>query len=635
MDEKFTRREFLKTGAIVAGAAAAGAVLPKLAAQTHAEPAAAKETGQWVPSCCNMCGGQCGIMVKVVDGKAVKIEPNPYNPNNISCHPEDFAEGMKNGEAVICPKGNAGLATLYDDDRVQKPLKRTNPEKGIGVDPKWKEISWEEAYKEVTDRLKKLRDAGEAHKLLWFTEDHSYTHIQQDFLKLYGSPNMHMHSNLCDTARKASFKVLVGDERPLPDFYKTRFIMFFGWNPLSAIKWSWLARMIPRAIENGARLVVVDPNLSFTATKAHEWVPILPGTDGAMALAMCQTIIAENLVDQEFVKEWTVGFDKLSDYVKDKTPEWAEKITSVPAATIRRLAIEYATTKPAIMDVWSGPGQHSNCVHGGWAIGCLAALTGQFEKPGTLVLPNKKGNAHGKVDAPDMESLKQPRMDGGKKKYPYFHSSGVYTETFNRILDGKGPYQPKIAIINFQNPVMATPGPENVVNALKKLEFIVCFDIFKSETAQLADILIPGATYLERYDLNNHWVLWPVLGLRQPVVKPIFGQPTEAEFIVELGRRLNLTQKDGKDFFWEGHVSHTHQEDKTKWYEEFLSLELIAGEPKISLEDLKKLPGAVWVASGGYGIDKYKSELKPEKLKDSMRENGIIFSTKVGKDGKK
>ncbi|MBI5779028.1 MAG: molybdopterin-dependent oxidoreductase [Planctomycetes bacterium] len=628
-----TRRQLLTGSALAGGAALLTPTLRSLA-QTPAAPNT-HTAGEWIPSCCNMCGGQCGIMVHVVNGKAVKIEPNPYAPNNFSNNSDDwFANHQKEG-SQICPKGNAGLMTLYDPDRVQKPLRRTNPNKGIGVDPGWKEISWDEAFGEITARLKKLQDANETHKLIWFSEDHSFTHIQGDFCKLYGTPNYSNHSNLCDTARKSNFKVMLGDERPLCDFANTKYILFFGWNPTSALKWVHLGRVIPRAIERGAKLVVVDPYHSKTATKG-EWIPIRPGTDGALALAMAQVIISENLHDKPFIDEWTVGFDKYAEYVKDKTPEWAEKITTVPAETIRRLAKELATTKPAIVDVWSGPGQHSNQFGGGWAIGLLAALIGQIDKPGTLINPVKKGNKHQEVTATDTAAAanKQPRLDGGKDKYPFFHGSGVYTEYINRLLDGKGPYQPKVGMVIFQNMAMSIPGTNNVVEALKKLEFLVVVDIFKSETAELADILIPGALYLERYDLNTQWVTWPVLGLRQPVVKPIFGQPTEYEFITELGRRLNLTEKDGKEFFWLGHVSGQRIEDRTKWYEEFLSKELITGEPKMSLEDLKKLPGAVWVSSKGTAYNKFKATIPEDKMKDTIVENGIIYSTKEGKKDK-
>lgn len=319
---------------------------------------------------------------------------------------------------------------------------------------------------------------------------------------------------------------------------------------------------------------------------------------------------------------------------RTRPPQWAEGITTVPAERIVRLAREFSTTKPALVDVWSGT-HHTNGVYAGWAIGALAVITGNIEKPGTLVLPEKKGNKHIEVEPDEIaqQTLKQPRFDGGKDKWPYFHKSGVYAEIVNRLWDGKGPYQPKMAMIVFQNPLMAVVGTQNTEEALKKLEFIVVVDTMMSETAEFSDIVIPGTTYLERYDLNTHWVTWPVLGLRQPVVKPLFGQPAEYEFVCELGRRLGLKEGNGNDTFWIGRMSSQRIEDKTQWYEEFLSKELKEGEPKITLQELKALPGATWMSTKGTRYNKHLDGIPPEKLADSIVEENLVFSKK--KDGSK
>ncbi|MEX2032105.1 MAG: molybdopterin-dependent oxidoreductase, partial [Dehalococcoidia bacterium] len=368
------RRRLIKLGAGATAGVAAAAAVSGLGTRSgarelkaNAEGAAkwGRDAGEWIPSCCNMCGGQCGIMVHVVNGVVEKIEPNNWNPTNYTNISTDWFDGYttENGSkegSMICPKGNAGIMALYDPDRVKKPLKRTNPDKSEGADPKWQEISWDQAIEEIAGKMKVLRDAGEAHKLIWFSEDHSFTHPQQDFCALYGTPNYSNHANLCDVSRKASFKTVMGNDRPLADFLQSKYVMLFGWNPTSALKWVHLGRIIPRAIERGMKLVVVDPYMSDTAAKASEWVSIRPATDGALALAMAHVIIRDNLYDKEFVARWTVGFDEFSNYVRDKTPAWAEQITAVKAATIERLARELATTKPALVDVWSGPGQHSN-----------------------------------------------------------------------------------------------------------------------------------------------------------------------------------------------------------------------------------------------------------------------------------
>ncbi len=631
LDEKLGRRKFLKvagTGAAVAAASAGAAGCTSVGSREHAlaiDLAGAKQwgrgAGEWVASCCNMCGGQSGIMVHVVNGVVEKIEPNHWNPNNYSNISTDFFNGYTEEYGcaeggALCPKGNAGIVQLYDPDRVKRPLKRTNPDKSVGADPMWKEISWDQALDEIAAKMKALRDAGEAHKLIWFSEDHSFTHIQQDFCKLYGTPNYSNHSNLCDVARKASFRAVMGDERPLADFVQSKYIVLFGWNPTSAIKWVYLPRILTRAIERGARLVVVDPYLSDTAVKAHEWLAVRPSTDGALALAMGHVIIRDGLYDKGFVAKWTTGFEEYAAYVKDKTPEWAEKITSIKAKTIERIARDLATTKPALVDVWSGPGQHSNGVQGGRAVAALNALIGSYDRPGTMIIPDKRGNKHAEVHPDDTAAatLKQPRFDE-LTKYPLGHGSGVYTHSFTNLAEGKGPYQPKMGVIIFQNVMMSVPGNQTIAKALAKLETLVVIDTMLSETAMMADYVLPGTTYLERYDLNSHWVTWPVLGLRQPVVQPLFGQPAEYEVVATLGRRLGLKDRDGN-----GPLSGEPIQNLTAWYEDYLSNELKHGAPKLTLAELKALPGAVWVDRKGTRFEKYAEALKPQQLKDAFFE---------------
>jgi thiosulfate reductase/polysulfide reductase chain A len=634
LDETLGRRRFLKLAGATATVATAGVAASgctTVGSKEHtiaANPAGAtqwgREAGTWIPSCCNMCGGQSGILVHVVNGVVEKIEPNHWNPNNYSNISTDFFQGYTEEfgcaeGGVLCPKGNAGIVQLYDPDRVKTPLKRTNPDKSVGADPKWQEISWDQALDEITGKLKALRDAGEAHKLLWFSEDHSFTHVQQDFCKLYGTPNYSNHSNLCDVARKASFKTVIGHDRPLADFLQSKYIMLFGWNPTSAIKWVYLPRILTRAIEKGARLVVVDPYLSDTAVKGHEWLAVRPGTDGALALAMGHVIVRDGLFDKEFVAKWTTGFEEYAEYVKDKTPEWAEQITSVKAKTIERIARDLATTKPALVDVWSGPGQHSNGVQGGRAIAALNALIGSVDRPGTMMIPDKRGEKYMAVEPDEAAetTIKQGRFDE-LKKYPLGHGSGVYTQAFANLAEGKGPYVPRMGVIVFQNVMMSVPGSPTVAKALAKLETLVVVDTMLSETAMMADYVLPGTTYLERYDLNSHWVTWPVLGLRQPVVKPLFGQPAEYETVAALGRRLGLKTKDGKDLFRIGALSGEPIESLTAWYEDYLSNELKNGAPKLTLAELKALPGAVWVDKGGTRYEKFAEELKPEQLKTAV-----------------
>jgi len=555
----FTRRSFLKWASAVAGAAIASGLLwdDKLGLfrEASAQEKSLKE-GEWIYSNCNMCGGQSGIKVKVVNGRAVKIE-GIANPNNIANISTNYDKALKELGALyndndaagrLCSKGNSGLRALYDPDRLKTPMVRVG-ERGSG---KWKAISWDEAVKHVAENLQKIKDKHGAESLAWFSEDHCFTHIQQDFCKMYGTPNYHNHANLCDVARKASFKLVMGNERPLADFEDTSYALVFGWNLLGATKWILLPGIWNRGRAKGAKMVYVDPFHSQTAAKADQWVPLRPGTDGAMALAIGHVLIKKNLINKAFIDEWCVGFDEYAKYVADKTPEWAEKITSVPAGTIEQIATEMGELakagKPVCIDTWSGPGHHTNATLGGYAITVLPALLGMIDKPGTMMEPTKIGNKHHSLDF-DVPSLKKPRVDGKGTKYILGHSSGIYVETRDVVLSGKESSQgsgvPKAGVFVYQNFVMSVPNTKKNMDFIKKLEYVVVNDTHMSETAELADIVIPGSVYLERYDFTGYWVTWPALGLRKPVVKSVINGLTEVEFWMAVMKKMGMKDKKG------------------------------------------------------------------------------------------
>lgn len=517
-----------------------------------------------IPTCCNACGGQTGILAHVVNDKVIKLEPNAENPIGVANTYDDFIREKSRG-ARMCPKGLCAIKQLYDPDRLLKPLKRRGREG-------WEQISWEDALDLAAEKLSFVKDKYGPESLLWFSEDHSFVHIQQDFCRAYGTPNYLNHSNLCDAARKAGFKLTLGDERPIADLANAKYILLFGWNPLAAVKWAYLPAALMTAIEKGARLVVVDPVFTATAAKAGEWVPIRPGTDGVMALAMGQVIVGEGLYNKDFVDNWTVGFREYAKYVTDKTPEWAEQLTGVPADTIRRLARELASVKPAVVDTWSGVSHYSNGTEATRAIAMLLGLTGQIDGKGNLIIPERVQPKHRQA-LPEWPEIKTERVDGLGTKYPFAHKSGVYIEAREAMLTGQ-PYQPKAAVFVFQNFVMSVPNTAKSIKALRNMEFVMAIDPYLSETAQCADLVIPGTHFLERYDLTANWVAFPSISLRQPVIKPLHGGPTESEFIMALAQRLGLPGFDMS-------------------YEALLDAELRAGAG-ISLDELKKLPGAVW-----------------------------------------
>ena len=575
------RREFLKYSAALGATVGFGAT--GLRWLTESELAAQATTGVWTPTCCNMCGGTTGILAHVVNGRVIKIEPNANNPVGVCNVSTDFA-ALQGSGARICPKGNAGIMALYDPDRIKVPLKRVGA-RGAG---EWQEISYEAAVAEIAAKLATIKSQNGAEKVVWFTEDNSFVPIQQSFCNVFGTPNFLQHSNLCDVSRKFGFERTVGFHRPLADLRNTKYMLIFGWNPLSATKWAHLPRILLDGLARGAKLVIVDPRCSETAEKALQyggrWLPIKPGTDGALALALANVIIGEGLYDGSFVASWTVGFNEFAALARTRTPEWAAPITGISATTIRQVARELAATKPAVVDAWSGPGQHMNGAEASRAIAALAGLIGQVDAPGTLILPDRAGP---RFNVPAFEGPPRPRLDGGRGKYPYAHSSGVYVEARDAMVAGT-PYMPKAAIFVMQNFVFSVPNTAKNLRALNNLELIVSVDTQMSETALMADYVIPGTTYLERYELLPQWVTFPVVSLRQPVVPPLFGQKPEYEFVKDLALAL-------------GHDVYPFNVT----YERFMDDALRSGVG-FGLADLQAMPGATWIG-GHTRYNKYQT----------------------------
>jgi thiosulfate reductase/polysulfide reductase chain A len=555
-----------------------------------------------------MCGGTTGVLAHVVNGRVVKIEPNSNNPAGVANISSDFHYLLANESTLgkagrMCPKGNAAMMSLYDPDRVKTPLKRVG-ERGAG---QWEEISYEQAVSEIAAQLTAIKAAHGPEKLLWFTEDNNFIAIQESFCNAFGTPNFMQHSNLCDVARKVGFETTLGHGRPLADLRNAKYILIFGWNPLGAMKWAHLPRILLDGLANGAKLVLVDPRCSETAAKcadfAGRWLPIRPGTDGALALALANVIISKGLHDINFIANHTVGFGQFAALVASKTPEWAARITGISADTIRNVAVELATTRPAVIDAWSGVSHHTNGSQGTRAIAMLAGLLGQVDAPGTLIIPERKGP---KFNVPSLPSPSPPRVDGKGTKYPFGHSSGIYVEARDAMISGN-PYWPKAAVFVFQNFVLAVPNSAKNLQALNNLELIVSVDTHMSETALMADYVIPGTNYLERYDLYPQWVTFPAISLRQPAVPPLFGQNAEYEFVQDLALTLGF---------------NTYPFNVA--YEKYLSDALMDGIG-ITLEQLKALPGAVWTSgethyrkylTSGFATPSHKFEFYSQQMAD-------------------
>lgn len=578
---KLTRREFLKLGAIAGGVVATsgfflkGAFASQLEAlQELKSTAGFKEIAAGlIPAGCHICGAICPILAETKDGRVIRTYGNS-DERNI------YSYGNQ------CPKGKSGIQQVYSPDRLKYPMKRVGEGKFV-------RISWAEAFDFIADKLIKIEEKyGEnAVYVLW--GKHPQGDIQNYFWKnTFGTKNVFGHDSLCDAARRIAGITTFGDKRPLPDFKNTKLAVLFGMNPFETTKFLWYCWDLTKALENGAKVVVIDPRFTETAAKAlehgGEWIPINPGTDGALALAMAYHIFTNeekysNLIDPDFVKwngskfidsRYTYGLEKYRNYVLGiqdktpgndgiaKTPEWAEKITSVPAATIRRLADELMTIQQAYCDAWTGVAHRPNGVYASRAIFSLCGLIGGFDTKGGLIRRNG-----GKLKAAKLNKI--PEAEYHKNGHPetLHHAAGLTNFVYHdmsgfppeAILDpgfakkeyektrGKGTYPkdwpeeyPVKALITwFRDVANSNPNTERWIKALKKLSqdsdsLFVDINVFISNAGQYADIILPECTYLERNDIRAQYSLYPYLSMFREVIPPMYESKKPYEIVYGL-----------------------------------------------------------------------------------------------------
>lgn len=517
------RRDFLKLAAASAGTLAAGAFLPPRVAQAARASGLVGANGDGtIPTMCEMCTWRCGVLAKVKGGRVVKLDGNPDHPHS---------------KGRLCARGQSGLMTTYDPDRVLKPLIRVGPRGG----GKFREASWEEALDLAAESMLRVK-ASYGPETMIFSSTHNLSQIQfENLLNAYGSPNYGTQRSLCFNAMVTAFLLTYGVEEPARNYDDVEYILLVGRNLMEAISTSETAALVD-AIARGAKLVVLEPRFTKTAAKATEWIPIKPGTDAAFLLAMIQVIVSEELADCDFVKQYVIGCDGIEEAMRGYTPEWAETKTGIPAETIRRIAREYAAAK------------HNALAHPGWrtsnfinsfqaerAIATLNALSGNVLTPGGCLAaesPEAAGVPLGKPPQPAYPRGRALRLDGVPWRYPLVPLKlGIFQVLRDAILSGE-PYQARGWFISRQNPVLTIPERAKTIEAMGKLDCIIAVDLILNDSAWYADIVLPEASYLERYD--PLMALEGKVFIRQPVIEPQ-GEGRSALWIYkQLGERLGL-----------------------------------------------------------------------------------------------
>ncbi|MDX9786136.1 MAG: molybdopterin-dependent oxidoreductase [Desulfobacterales bacterium] len=480
-----------------------------------------------VTTVCPMCHQGCGVNVTLKDGRIDKV-------TGLKSHP--------NSKGVVCARAGNADKWVHHPDRIKYPMKKVNGS--------WERISWDEALDTIAARLRPIKEQFGAKSLAVIfgypvlVEGTSTISFIRRFCDAFGTPSVFSVDAMCWRSRLVG-SILTFGNYAVQDLDESKCIFVWAHNPHQSEQ--TVGRQILEAQKKGAKVVVIDPRRTQTAKKADIHVMIRPGTDGALLLAFMHVIITEGLYDKAFVEKWTYGFDKLKLHVDSFTPEWAEKITWIPANQIKDLARMYASIKPAtILSPHNAIEESGNAVQNHRAISILQAITGNFGVPGGDIVLS--GVRRSPIRLEEMLNEKPLGCD----IYPLFHSvwgrllgegEGQTMLVPDAILAGE-PYPIKAAIVSSSNPLLSWPNSAKVRQAFEKLDFLVVMEMFETDTTRLADIVLPGATGFERQDIFDFYnVLFglPWAMLRKKVLQ--VGECWSAmKFYLELAKRMGFEE---------------------------------------------------------------------------------------------
>ena len=514
-----SRRRFLQICAGTAGLAATGAAPRILAAGGPAAPGV--ESVRRVPTFCDICFWKCGAIAYVKGGRLWKIEGHPDDP-------------LSRGR--LCPRGTGGVGAHFDTQRLTAPLLRR---RSRGAE-EWAAVTWDEALGHVAQRLQEIKARHGPEALAFFSHGVGGNFLKHT-LKAYGTPNIAAPSYAqCRGPRDVGFQLTFGEEVGSPertDIRNARCLTLIG-SHLGENMHNSQVQEFAEAVGSGASVIVVDPRVSVAASKAKYYLPIRPGTDTALLLAWMNVLIGEGLYDREYVAAHGFGFDAFAAAVVPWTPEWAYPITAIEPDLIRETAREMARYRPASL---VHPGRHvtwyGNDAQRSRAVALLNALLGTWGRRGGFYQPAS-------LTVPEYPYPPYPRSERGPadnpgRKYP-FAKAAITTGQREATLTGV-PYPIRGWMVYATNLLEAVPDAEETIRAIRELDLLVVVDVIPSEIAGWADVVLPEAVYLERYDdLNVEAFREPFVALRQPVVEAPADQKPNWWIARELALRLGL-----------------------------------------------------------------------------------------------
>ncbi|WP_458413264.1 molybdopterin oxidoreductase family protein [Schinkia sp. CFF1] len=444
------------------------------------------------PSVCSLdCPDQCGLLIHKQDGKIIKVDGDPNHP---------ITKGS------ICNKVRNVAERLYDEKRLQYPMKRIGA-KGEG---KFERISWDEAIETITSQWKRLIQTDGPESILPYSfygnmGNLSAEGMDRRFFHRLGASQL--ERTICQSAGVAGYKYTMGGNLGTDpaNTIHTKLFIFWGINAVSTNMHQWA--IAQKARKNGAKIVVIDVHKNQTGRMADWFIPILPGTDGALALGIMHILFAENMVDPAFLQEYTIGHEELHNHVVQYDPATISKITGVPEEDIYKLARMYGKTSPAFIRIGNGLQHHDNGGMSTRAIACLPALTGQW-----LIKGGGANKSNGGYLAYNDKALQRPDLLQNKK------TRRINMNLLGQALTNLEPPVKSLYVYN-SNPAIVAPAGNKVRSGLVREDlFTVVHDLFLTETAKYADIILPATSSYENTDFyTSYWHNY--MQIQEPVME--------------------------------------------------------------------------------------------------------------------
>ncbi|MCD8545468.1 MAG: thiosulfate reductase PhsA [Sulfurospirillum cavolei] len=499
------------------------------------EPSILKGEDKWVRSVCEMCSSRCAIEVRVVDQKPVWLQGNAFDTRMHSS---------------ICARGLSGVSQLYDQDRLRTPLMRV----GQRGENRWREASWDEALAFVASSMQRLKQNYGAQSMLFSSKTGESFDLLSSFAANYGSPNTFSHWSSCPIAIESALEQTFG-ERVYRDFEHADYIVNFGHNLFEGLDIPLSKAMARFAANPSKKLIVLDPRFSIMAGKADEWYPIKAGQDLAFVLSLLHVWLRDAKYDHAFVRRYCIGLDALKASLKETTPQWQERYTGIDAKTIERLADEIYRAAPRCILDWghkatTSPAEFQRTR----AILIANVLMGNVEKKGGIYFAKTPEMLNALLQEPLFPLLQSPypspevgiaRIDGAGEEGSAYRFVPKKHGVLNAIADAiltQQPYAIKGWFLTRHNPLVTVADPQKMRTAMASLDLIVVNDIYMSDTAMMADVVLPESTYLERDEsIHLHHGLVPSYTMRNRALTPLHRTRSLHEIVRSLADALGFS----------------------------------------------------------------------------------------------